>query len=81
MAHPLGPIPDPHAQLAHRDLSGHRLILGTAHPVGDVCRLRPGDHVVLATEATPASEVGRAGLVQPQDDIDAAGLQGRDRPV
>src|SRR5512147_3278151 len=37
--------------------------------------------MVLSTEATPASEVGRAGLVEPHDDRDAASLQGRDRPV
>src|SRR5512135_420317 len=37
--------------------------------------------MVLSTQATPASEVGLAGLVEPHDDRDAASLQGRDRPV
>src|SRR5512135_658031 len=71
IANPLGPIPDPDAELSNRDLSGHRLIFGTAHPAGDVCGFRPGDEMVLSTQATPASEVGRAGLVEPHDDLDA----------
>jgi hypothetical protein len=75
IANPLGPIPDPDAELADRELSGHRLVLGPAHPAGDVGRFRPGDEMVLSTQATPASEVGIAGLVEPHDDRDAAGLQ------
>jgi hypothetical protein len=74
IANPLGPIFDPDAELANRDLSGHRLLLGTAHPVGDVLGFRPGDEMVLSTQATPASEVSLASLVEPYDDFDAAGL-------
>ena len=37
--------------------------------------------MVLSTQASPASEVSLASLVEPFDDFDAAGLQGRDHPV